>query len=67
MAASQYLTLETHVSELLSRIRLSSGELPHYFEAVLSVTTRHSTPVQVSYLFHHVLTPLDTATRKNQH
>jgi hypothetical protein len=66
MAASQYLTLETHVAELLSRIRLRSGEVPHYFEAVLSVTTRRSTPLQVSYLFHHVLTPLETVARQDQ-
>jgi hypothetical protein len=66
MAASQYLTLETHVAELLSRIRLRSGELPHYFEAVLSVTTRHSTPVQVSYLFHHVLTPVQQVNASNR-
>jgi len=58
LAASQYLTLETHVAELLTRIRLPSGKLPPYFEAVISVTTKHSTPVQVSYVFHHVLTPL---------
>jgi hypothetical protein len=56
-AAAQYLTLENDVAELLSKIRLPSGALPRYFEAVISVTTEGSTPVQVSYVFHHVLAP----------
>lgn len=56
-AAAQYVTLENGLAELLSKIRLRSGSLPRYFEAVVSVTTEGSTPVQVSYVFHHVLAP----------
>ena len=63
LAASEYLTLGTHVRELLTRIRLPSGKLPPYFQAVISATIKGSTPVEVSYLFHHVLTATGRAPR----
>lgn len=57
LAAAQYVTLETHMRDLLGRLRLPSGKLPAYFQVVISATVHRSTPVEISYVLHHVLTP----------
>lgn len=62
-AACQYVTLEPHVREMLNAIRLPGGKLPPYFQLVVSATIRRSTPVKVSYLSHHVLTPTGRAAQ----
>ncbi|HET9803609.1 MAG TPA: hypothetical protein VFP96_10250 [Candidatus Acidoferrum sp.] len=56
LSACQYVTLETHVHELLKRIQGPRGQLPPYFQVVLSTAVKGPTPVEVSYLLHHVLT-----------
>ena len=62
-AAAQYVTLETHVRELLDRLRLRNGTIPDYFQVVIVANIQRSTPVEVSYVLHHTLTspPLPNA------
>jgi hypothetical protein len=55
LAASQYVTLENHLRELVAHVRLPSGRLPPYFQVVVSATVKRRTPVEISYVFHHVL------------
>lgn len=56
LSACQYVTLETHVRELVKQIEQPSGQLPAYFQVVISTAVKGSTPVEVSYLLHHDLT-----------
>ncbi len=56
LAACQYITLETHMRELVGRLQGPRGQLPPYFQVVISTTVKGSTPLEVSYLLHHVLT-----------
>ena len=56
LSACQYVTLETHVRELINRVQRAPGQLPPYFQVVISAAVKGSTPVQTSYLLHHVLT-----------
>jgi hypothetical protein len=55
LAAAQYVCLERYLRELVSHLRLSSGKLPPYFQAVISAKIKHGTPVEITYAFHHVL------------
>jgi hypothetical protein len=55
LAASQYVTLENSLRELVAHVRLPSGKLPPYFQAVISATVKRGTPVESTYVFHHVL------------
>jgi len=56
LSACQYVTLETHVREMINRVQRAPGQLPPYFQMVISTTVKGATPVQTSYLLHHVLT-----------
>jgi hypothetical protein len=55
LAACQYVTMETHAKELLSKIRTSSGALPPYYQVLIRCKFEHWTPTQISYVLHHVL------------
>jgi hypothetical protein len=55
LAATQYICLERYLRELVSHLRLPSGKLPLYFQAVVSAKIKRGTAVEISYLFHHVL------------
>ncbi len=55
LAACQYVTIEAHARELLSKIRLPSGKLPPYYQVLIKCKFEHWTPVQISYVLHHVL------------
>ncbi len=57
LAACQYVTIEAHAKELLSKIRLPSGKLPAYYQVLIKCKFAHWTPVQISYVLHHVLSP----------
>lgn len=59
LSACQYVTLESHVRELLGHIQGHRGQIPPYFQVVLLTTVKGSTPVAVSYLLHHTLTATD--------
>jgi hypothetical protein len=57
LAACQYVTMEGHAKELLSKIRLPSGKLPPYYQVLIRCKFERWTPVQISYVLHHVLFP----------
>jgi len=63
LAAAQYISTENYLAELLSRVRLPSGKLPPYFQAVVSAKVKHETPVEITYAFHHVLQAKDGRDR----
>jgi hypothetical protein len=49
--------MEGHAKELLSKIRLPSGKLPPYYQVLIKCKFERWTPVQISYVLHHVLVP----------
>jgi hypothetical protein len=49
--------MEGHAKELLSKIRLPSGKLPPYYQVLIKCKFERWTPVQISYVLHHVLAP----------
>jgi hypothetical protein len=55
LAAAEWLTEPSRARELVRRLRTPSGEIPRYFQAVVRVAFKQGTPVQSSYVFHHVL------------
>ncbi len=55
LAAVQYVTQEPYARELLTRVRLPSGQLPRYFQVLIRTRFRNRVPVEVSYVLHHVL------------
>jgi hypothetical protein len=57
LAACEYVTMEMHARELLRKIRLPSGKLPAYYQVLIKCKFEHWTPVQISYVLHHVLLP----------
>jgi hypothetical protein len=57
LGATQYVTSEVYARELLRRIRMPNGKVPPYFQAVISVKYKNWTPVEISYVTHHVLEP----------
>ncbi len=54
-AAADWLTDPVRARELVRRLRTPKGEIPRYFQVVLTVSFKQGIPVQSSYLFHHVL------------
>jgi len=54
-AAADWLTDPGRARELVRRLRSPKGEMPRYFQVVLTVSFKQGIPVQSSYLFHHVL------------
>ena len=59
LAACEYVTIESHMKELLSKLRLPSGRLPAYYQVLIKCKFERWTPVQISYVLHHVLLPGD--------
>jgi hypothetical protein len=57
LAACQYVTMEAHAKELLSKLRLPSGKLPPYYQVLIKCKFERWTPVQITYVLHHVLSP----------
>jgi hypothetical protein len=57
LAACQYVTMESHAKELLGKLRLPSGKLPPYYQVLIKCKFERWTPVQISYVLHHVLAP----------
>jgi hypothetical protein len=55
LAAAEWLTEPSRAAELVRRLRTPSGEIPRYFQVVVKVAFKQGTPVQSSYVFHHVL------------
>jgi len=62
-AAAQWLTQPWRAKELTGRLRMRSGEIPRHYQVVLKVAYKHAIPVQSSYVFHHVLTVPEPASR----
>jgi hypothetical protein len=60
MAAAEWLTEPRRARELVNRLRTHEGELPQYFQVVLSVSFKQGIPVESSYVFHHVLKSVRT-------
>jgi hypothetical protein len=61
-ACAEWLTQPFRAKQLVSHLRLPSGEMPHYFQIVLKVQFKQGIPVHSSYVFHHVLP--DPAVKK---
>lgn len=55
MGATQYMTQPQYARDLVSRIRLPSGQLPEHYQVVVKVSFNAGVPVRVSYLNHRVL------------
>jgi hypothetical protein len=55
LAAIHYLTREDSARDLVNRMRLPSGKLPRYYQAVIRAKVKAFTPLEVSYVFHHEL------------
>ncbi|HPT25887.1 MAG TPA: hypothetical protein PLZ95_05665 [Bryobacteraceae bacterium] len=56
-AAAEWLTQPWRAKELVDRLRLADGSIPEYFQVVLKVEFKQGTPVQSSYVMHHVVQP----------
>lgn len=54
-AAVQWVTQPWRARELVNHLRLPSGALPHFYQAVLRVRFKNGTPVESSYVLHRVL------------
>jgi hypothetical protein len=54
-AAAEWLTQPWRARELVSHLRMRTGELPKHFQVVIKVAFKQGIPVQSSYVYHHVL------------
>jgi len=54
-SAAEWLTQPWRARDLVNHLRLPSGKLPTYYQAVVKVSFKQGVPVQSSYVFHHVL------------
>ena len=54
-AATQWVTQPWRAVELVRRLRVSSGALPRYFQAVIRVQFKNGTPVESSFVLYRVL------------
>ena len=54
-AAVQYLVQDQAVDQLQNRIRNPDGTFPPHYQVILRVQVKDMTPVQVTYLSHHIL------------
>lgn len=55
LAAAQWVTQPKRAGELCSRLRLPSGQLPRYFQALLKVQFRNGVPVDSAYVLHRAI------------
>ena len=55
MAAVEYFTDAATAPLLLEKLRTASGQIPRYFQVVLKVEFRNSTPVRTTYILHREL------------
>ena len=53
--AAEWLTQPWRAKELVSRLRLPSGNIPRHFQVVLRVSFKQGIPLQSAYVFHHAL------------
>jgi hypothetical protein len=65
MAAVQYMAQGQTVDQLQSRIRNRDGTFPPHYQVILRVQVKDMTPVQVTYLSHHVLEGKQKSGHKN--
>jgi len=56
MGAVQSMTDPDLASQLVTRLKMSSGTLPRYYQVVLRVKAMDETPVDISYVAHRALT-----------
>jgi hypothetical protein len=54
-AAAQYMVQDQTVDQLQNRIRKPDGTFPAHYQVILRVQVKDMTPVQVTYLSHHIL------------
>jgi len=55
MAAAQWLTQRQLAAQLVSHVRLPSGEFPKYYQILIRVSFKNGVPVESSYVLHRVL------------
>jgi hypothetical protein len=56
-ALAECVTNPAHVKEIVSHLRLASGECPPAFQVVIQVTFESNVPVKIRYLTHRVSKP----------
>ena len=54
-ALAEYVTDGRSIKELVQKLRTSSGQMPHAWEAILRIRYKAGVPVQTQYVSHHVL------------
>ncbi len=55
LGAVQYATQPAYAADLVRRLRLPTGELPRYYQILVTVQLRNVYPVQITYRLHRVL------------
>jgi hypothetical protein len=55
LGAAQWVTQPNRARQLCSHLRLPSGQLPRYFQALVRVRFKNGVPVDSSYVLHRVL------------
>ena len=53
-ALAECVTDPAHVKELVSHVRLPSGELPGAFQVVIQATFQSNVPIMVRYVTHRI-------------
>jgi hypothetical protein len=53
-ALAQYVSDPTHVKELVSRLRLPSGEMPGSFQVLIQATFESNVPISIRYVTHRI-------------
>ncbi len=57
LAAVRALTDPTLVRALVSKLKAPDGSIPRFYQMVLRVQSMDSMPIEISYMFHHDLSP----------
>lgn len=57
LAAAQYMSSSVYARDLLDRIRLPSGQIPKYFQVIITSKYKNWTSIEISYVTHRVLGP----------
>ncbi len=55
LGAVQYATQPAYAADLVRHLRLPNGELPRYYQILVTVQLRNVYPVQITYRLHRVL------------
>jgi hypothetical protein len=63
LGAVQWFTDAAHASELVTKMKNATGQMPRYFQVLLRVTFKDSVPTQASYILHHDLSDSGRAAK----